>query len=420
MNCLVSNIDDPPHNPMNIWYLSAYDQPKGQSSRTYDFSRELVKRGHQVTMFTNSYCHFTHVERLEPEEKWKVEDIDGIRVVWLKTIHYKGNGVKRGLNMLSNAWRALEVSRSLPEKPDVVIGPSVPLGTGWAASRIARMKRAAFVFEVRDVWPQALVDLGALRNNSIPYKLLRYLEKYLYQKAHRISAVLPFTWKHVEDSGGDSTKVCWIPNGANLERFLNLSDYNGGQPPLAAMYVGGFSITHDVFTILKAAKMLEDKSINGYRFIVIGSGNQRADCEKEAHALNLQNFEFRDPVPKSEIPRLQMGADVLIASVKKTPVYQFGINSNKIYDYLASARPIIFSGDAPNDPIAESGAGISIPPEDPNEMFAALMRLLEMDPAARIELGQRGRRYVESEFDIRKLAERMESLLLQAIKNKES
>ena len=405
---------------MNIWYLSAYDQPKGQSSRTYDFSRELVRRGHEVTMFTNSYCHFTHMERLAPRERWRIEEIDGIRVVWLRTVHYTGNGWRRGANMISNVWRSIQVARTLPEKPDVVIGPSVPIGTGWAASKIARMKDAAFIFEVRDVWPQALVDLGVLRLNSLPYKLFRCVEKYLYRQAQRISAVLPLTWKHVSDSGADSNKVCWIPNGADLERFANLRTYNGGQFPLTAMYIGGFSSTHDVSTILKAAKVLQERGINEYRFVVVGGGRQRSDCEIEAIALMLRNVEFKDPVPKSDVPYVQMSADVLIACVKNTPVYQFGINSNKIYDYLASARPIIFSGNAPNDPVVESGAGFSIPPEDPDAMVGALQKLLEMSPAERIEMGKRGRRYVENEFDMRKLADRMELLLLQAIKDRES
>ncbi len=404
---------------MNIWYLSAYDQPKGQSSRTYDISRELVRSGHQVTMFTNSYCHFTHVELLEAKEKWRIEEIDGIRVVWLRTFHYSGNGWQRGVNMLSNIWRSIQVAISFQERPDVVIGPSVPLGTGWAASAIARMKDAAFVFEVRDIWPQALVDLGMLASDSLSYKILRSVEKYLYGRALRISAVLPFTWKHVADSGIDADKVHWIPNGADIERFMDEPAITDNVYPLIAMYVGGFSSTHDVSTILRAARILQDKGIDSYRFIIVGSGRYRFASEKEAEDLGVRNVEFRDPVPKSEIPRLQKQADVLIASVKNTPVYQFGINSNKIYDYLASARPIIFSGNAPNDPVAESGAGLSIPPENPEAMARALQELLEMNQAERIELGKRGRCYVEHEFDIKKLAGRMDKLLSQAIKEKE-
>lgn len=405
---------------MNIWYLSAYDQPKGHSSRTYDFSKELVRLGHKVTLFTNSYCHFTHVERLQAHERWRFEEIDGIRVVWLKTIPYGGNGWRRGANMISNAMRAIQVSRVLTDRPDVVIGPSVPLGTGWAALHIAQQKGAAFVFEVRDVWPQALVDLNVLNNKSLLYKVFRKLEKFLYKKAVRISAVLPYTWKHVEDGGGDSSKVTWIPNGVNLDRFINLPKYSGGEKPLIVMYVGGFSVTHDVSTIINTAKILEENGeSSAFQFIIVGDGRQRASCEELAGSLQLSNLKFLDSVTKSEVASLQANGDILVASVKDTPVYQFGINSNKIYDYLASERPIIFSGKAPNDPIVESSAGFSIPPEDADAMAEALLRLLDMSPGQRVQLGKNGRKYVEEQFDLQKLALRMESLLLQATQDKE-
>lgn len=406
---------------MNIWYLSAHDQPRGQSSRTYDFSRELIKRGHQVTMFTNSYCHWTHTERLAPHEKWRIEKIDGIRVVWLRTIHYSGNGLRRGLNMLSNAWRAIEVTGILSDRPDVVIGPSVPLGTGWAAAEIARMKNASFVFEVRDVWPIALVDDGGLSRHSPVYYVFRFIEKYLYRKAHRISATMPFVFDHVAASGSSPAKVTWIPNGVNFERFSGFEAYNGGEKrPLTAMYVGGFGVAHDVISIVRAANILQQKGNNQYRFVIVGDGVKKAECQQEASINALSNIEFRGSVPKSEVPRIQMESDVLIACVLDSAAYRFGLNLNKIFDYFASGRPVIFAGNAPNDPIGESGAGFSVPPENPEMMAGALEKLLDMSPAERIEMGKRGRRYIENEFDMRKLADQMELLLFQAIKDRES
>jgi glycosyltransferase involved in cell wall biosynthesis len=406
---------------MNIWYLSAHDQPKGHSARTYDFSSELVKRGHRVTMFTNSYCHFTHEERLAPQEKWRIEEIDGIRVIWLKTIHYTGNGWRRGANMLSNAWRSIRVAKTLSDKPDVVIGPSVPLGTGWAASKIARMNGAAFVFEVRDVWPIALVDDGGLSKKSPVYHAFRYIEKYLYRKSQRISATMPFLHQHVSESGSNPEKITWIPNGVDFERFVGFDVYDGGaRLPLVVMYVGAFGAAHDVITIVRAAHILQQRGNDQYRFVIVGDGVKRPDCEREASLYDLSNLEFRDPVPKSDIPRLQTEADILVACVLDSAAYGFGLNLNKLFDYLASARPVIFSGNAPNDPVAESGAGFSIPPEDPEAMAEALLKFLEMGPTERIEMGKRGRRYVESEFDVRKLAIHMESLLLKAIRERES
>lgn len=404
---------------MNIWYLSAHDQPKGQSSRTYDFSRELVKRGHQVIMFTNSYCHWTHTEYLRPGEKWRIEEIDGIRVIWLRTIHYTGNGWKRGMNMFSNAWRSIQVSRTLLDKPDVVIGPSVPLLTGWAAAKIASIKRAAFVFEVRDVWPIALVYDGGLSKRSPVYYVFRFIEKYLYRKSRRISATMPYIRQHVADSGSDPDKVTWIPNGVDFERFLSLKEYDGGKKlPLVVMYVGGYGKAHDVITIIKAAKIIQEQGNNKYCFVFIGNGVKKLECQQFALLNKLTNVEFRDSVAKSDVPRLQTEADILIASVTNSDSYRFGINLNKLFDYFASGRPVIFSGKAPNDPVVESGAGFSVPPEDPDAMVGALRKLEEMSAQERVEMGRRGRCFVENEFDIRKLADRMERLLFQAIEDR--
>lgn len=405
---------------MNVWYLSAHDQPKGQSARTYEFSQELLKRGHRVTMFTNSYCHWTHRELLEPGEKWRIEEVEGIRVVWLRTVHYSGNGLDRGANMLSNAWRCLQVARILDDRPDVVIGPSVPLGTGWAAARIAAQKGAAFVFEVRDVWPIALVDDGGLSRNHPIFHVFRYLEKSLYSRAHRISATMPFVFNHIAESGGDPSKVTWVPNGVNFDRFADYGGYDGGTKlPLTAMYIGGFGNAHDVITIVRAAKILQDRNIDDFRFVIIGSGPKKAECIREAEKANLTNVEFRDPIPKAEIPKTQMESDILLAAVLDSPIYRFGLNLNKMFDYFASERPVIFSGKAPNDPVVEAGAGFSVSPENPEAMADALLILLSMSPEERQAMGQRGRSYIK-EFDMRELSGRMESLLLQAIQDKEA
>ncbi|MFY9402188.1 MAG: glycosyltransferase family 4 protein [Candidatus Omnitrophota bacterium] len=404
---------------MNIWYISAYDQPKGISSRTYDFSKELVKRGHKVTMFTNSYCHWTRTEHLDIGEKWRIEDIEGIRVIWLRTIHYSGNNWGRGLNMLLNAMRIIQVANSLlKDKPDVIIGPSVPLLTGLVAAIISHIKGVAFVFEVRDVWPIALVYDGGLSKRNPIYYIFRSMEKYLYRKSCRISATMPFIHQHVLESGGDPKKITWIPNGVDLERYSNFKEYSEEQNrPLIVMYVGGFGKAHDVITIIKSAKIIKDLENTNFRFILIGSGIKKADCQKYVLLNKLTNVEFWDPVMKSEVPRLQAEADILVASVIASDSFRFGLNLNKLYDYLASGKPVIFSGKAPNDPVLESGAGFSIPPENPREMVEALFKIEKMSVQDRIEMGKRGRYFIENNFNICKLSDKMEYLLSQAIKD---
>jgi len=406
---------------MNIWYFSAYDQPKGKSSRTYDFAYQLVKKGHQVTMFTNSYCHWTQKEKLSKGEKWRIEIVDGIRVVWLRTFHYKGNGWQRGINMLTNIWRSMQASNTFKDKPVVVIGPSVPIGTGWVALMIAKKRKAAFVYEVRDVWPIALVDDGGLSKKSFTYHVFRYLEKMLYQNSDRISATMPFLHEHVTSSGGDSRIIEWMPNGVNFERFSGYSTYQGGeQCSLTAMYIGGFGTAHDVITIVRAAKILQQQGNDKIKFIIIGDGPKRQTCIKEAESNGLKNIVFRDPVTKSDVPKAQMEADILMASVLDSDAYRFGLNLNKIYDYFASSRPVIFCGNAPNDPIDASHAGYSLPPEDPSALSKTLLSHMTLTSEERVGMGRRGNDYVRKEFDMSNLGERMELLLIRAIEQNKS
>lgn len=401
---------------MNIWYLSAYDQPKGQSTRTYDFSREMVRRGHKVTFFTNSRCHFTHQERLLAHESWRFEMVDGIRVVWLKTRPYRGNGLGRGLNMLSNVKRIFQVSSTLDGHPDVVIGPSVPILTGWAAMRLATRYDVPFIFEVRDVWPAALVDNGGMSKYSPVYFMFRYIEKVIYKKAARISSTLPHLLDHVAGSGSDPGKIVFIPNGADLSEYFDDGTYDGGEGRrLVVMYVGGFGLDHDVPTIIRAAKLLQDAGDNNFYFIVIGGGVRKAECEKEARSYHLRNLEFRDPVAKSSLPVVQREADILFAGITNSKAYRFGLNLNKLCSYFSSARPVLFSGNPPNNPVIDSGAGVSVAAENPQAVVDGLRKLATAGAKYRIEMGLMGRQYAQTMLSMYILGDRMEKMLVAAI-----
>jgi glycosyltransferase involved in cell wall biosynthesis len=364
-------------------------------------------------MFTNSYNHWTHEDFLGPDEKWRTEDIDGISVVWLKTRPYKGNGLDRALNMLSNMKRCYEASKVIEEKPDVIIAPSVPIGTGWVGYKIAKSMGAKFIYEVRDVWPIALVDNGGLSKKHPFYLILRSMEKSLYKRSDAISATMPYLDKHVEESGSDSSKITWLPNGVDLKRFDGLPDYDGGKKNIiTVMYVGGFAIAHDVITIIKAAEILRDKGINNLDFIIIGNGVNKKDCVTYAKERELANIEFRDQISKTDIPKVQQESDVLVAAVTDSPIYRFGINLNKLLDYFASGRPVVFSGNAPNDFVADAKAGYSIPPEDASAMADVFVKFLEMSPAERAAMGKNGRKYIEK-FSMEKLGKKMESLIVE-------
>lgn len=403
---------------MKIWYLSAYDQPNGHSSRTFWYAAELAKRGHQVKMLTNSYCHFTHVERLTSSEKWKIEQIDGVDVAWLKTISYEGNGWRRAANMLLNAFRCLQFARQTEEVPDVVIGPSVPILTGWAASRIAKSKGAAFIYEVRDIWPQALVDLGKIKSGGLTEKIFKVIEKTLYNSAFHIVSALPYAHRHIVKYGINKNKITWIPNGVDLKPFEGFEEYNGGKSGyLKLLYLGRFAAGHDIKTILDCALILKEKYADKLKFVLVGDGPDKDKYIERVKSEGINNVEFQPMVPKSEVASKCALADILIASIQDISVFKYGINLNKIYDYFASGRPVILAANTPNDPVTESGAGITIKAENPMLMAEAVISIFNMSPIDRAIMGKNAKNYARQYYDKCVLTDKYELILNTLLKD---
>ena len=391
---------------MNIWFVSAYDAPKGQSSRTYNFAKEIAKMGHNVTFITNGFSHFTREEYLHKDEQYRVESIDGITVLWLKTFSYKTNGLDRFINMLSNAYKSYKYSKVLDQKPDFVFGPSVPLTTALAAYFISKKRKAKFIFEIRDVWPQALIDLGHISNNSIIAYVLRKIEKYLYKKADHIVSALPYVHDHIHKCIGYSKDITYIPNGVLLEPY-NYKPFGSQEKrgETAVTFVGSFAQTHATSSIIECAKRFHRQKIK-VKFNLIGASYETAKL-MSSELRKYTNIEIHPIIPKAEVPGILENSDILISSIKNTPVYQFGINSNKIYDYLGAGRPIVSATNAPNDPVEEAGAGIKVPAENVEALYDGICKILNMSVNERETLGKNGRIYAEKYLDVKILSKKL-------------
>jgi len=404
---------------MNIWIFNHYafppDVPGG--TRHYDFGKELVRRGHKVTIFATSYHHYLHREiRLKPGEKWKIEDINGVKFVWIRTFPYKGNDWRRVVNMVSYMPRAWWLGRSLPkfvpeiEKPDVVIGSSVHLLAVLAAYWIAKHYKAKFIMEVRDLWPQTLVDMGMLSEHHPITKMLQALERFLYRRAERIITLLPKAGEYIAAQGIDAKKVVWIPNGVDLARF-QVRSASGDHQGFRVMYLGAHGRANALDVLLKAAKIIQDQGYEDIKFILVGDGPEKPKLIKLAEKLKLKNVEFREPVKKNEVSRVLQESDALVLNLERVEVFKYGISPNKLFDYMASGRPILFSVSSINNPVDEANCGFTVPPRDPKALAEAIIKLYKISPEEREEMGRRGREYVEKFHSIPILVDKLEKVL---------
>ena len=411
---------------MKIWIFNHYavtpDMPGG--TRHYDFAKELTKKGHQVTIFASSFHYSLHRElKLTKNEKWKAEKVDGVNFVWIKTFPYQRNDWRRVLDMISYMYRAYLVGRAIVkrikdiEKPDIIIGSSVHLLAVLTAYWLSKYYKAKFIIEVRDLWPQTLVDMGRFNKNNLIIKTLSTLEKFLYQKARKIITLLPLAKNYIISRGINENKIVWIPNGVNLINFRSIKKIRQNEQ-FKVVYLGAHGLANALNVVLEAAKIIQSKNYKDIKFIFIGDGAEKKNLIKYSEELNLHNTEFRPPVDKERIFTVLNEADVLIFNIKKSDVFKYGVSSNKLFDYLAAARPVIFSVNAVNNPVEEAGCGTSIPPENPEMMAQAIIKLYQMSSEKREKMGQRGREYVEKYHNISVLAEKLEKVIQEVSNEK--
>lgn len=405
-----------------VWIFNHYAIPPkiGGITRHFDFARQLVQRGYRVTIFASSFDHKQRVEMLEKGKRFKIEEYENVNFVWIKTIPYKKNDIKRLLNIFSYAKNLYLIAKKF-ERPDVIIASSFhPLA--WIVGYLlSRRFKCRFVAEVRDLWPQSGIDLGALKEGSIVVKLLRRLEKFIYTKADYVVTVLPKADQYIENLGVAKEKIVHIPNGCDIQRFDALK---GAVPDevkkilerheghFKACYLGALGQANAMETVIESAKVVQERVGDKIHFLIVGDGPEKEKLQSMAKELGLFNVFFYPPISKLSVPALLEHVDITLVSMHNLKVYKYGISLNKLFDYLCAAKPIVFAGNVANDIVKESGAGISCESYNSRAFAQAVISLYEMSEEKRKKMGQKGREFVEKHHDIKILADRLEKIII--------
>ena len=406
----------------NIWIFNHYAISPDMSggTRHYDLGKELVRRGHKVAIFASGFDHNTKKYiKVHPKERYKIEDYNGVYFVWLNTIPYYGNDWRRILNMISYGVRVLSVCRRI-EKPDVIIGSSVHPFAVLAAWWLARRYKARFIFEVRDLWPQTTVEMEAIKATGIPAKILYVWEKFMYKKAEKIIVLLPNAKEYIEKRGIDPQKIVWIPNGVNLEQFYNprqldpdsnlVKFLRKNKNKFKIIYAGAHGPANGLDVVVEAASILQ-RNHNEVQFLLIGDGVEKDKLQHDSKKYNLKNMHFSFSIPKEKIPDLLQYADLLLHCLAPINVFKYGISPNKVFDYLASGKPIIISAEIANNIVQDAKAGIIVKPGNAEALAQGILKIENMTLEERQKLGANGRAYVEKYHNTRVLAGILEKIL---------
>lgn len=392
---------------LNILLINHYagSVRHGMEFRPYYLAREWVRLGHRVRIVASSN---SHIRAQAPDMAGRTrldQNIDGVDYTWFATPAYQGNGMGRVANMLSFVSRLYRESRTLAraEDPDVVIASSTyPLDV-WPAHRIARLAGARLLFELHDLWPLSPMELGGYSRWHPFVMLLQAAENYACRHADAIVSILPKVREHLEAHGMAPHKLHIVPNGADPGEWLADSSLPSpgaqadsvlalarAQADCIVGYAGTHGLANALDTLLDAASLLRDKRIG---FVLAGGGPEKRRLQARAQAMTLSNVHFLDSVPKHAVPALLRRFDLAYIGWQRQPLYRFGIAPNKLIDYMMAARPVLHAVEAGNDPVAEAGCGLTLAPEDPHALAAAILRMAGKPAAEREEMGLRGQRY---------------------------
>jgi glycosyltransferase involved in cell wall biosynthesis len=357
--------------------------------------------------------HRTGKKVQKKNEKIQIENYHGVHFFWISVPCLGKRNITRMIDMLVYTLRAINpiYTKKIP-RPDVIIGSQVHPFAVWAASVLSKRFKVPFIFEVRDLWPQTLIDMGYLKEHSVKTKLMKCLEKYLYKRAEKIISLLPNAFEYiVRTSGVRAEKISYIPNGVDLDEFP-FEKYPKKDNEFQLMYFGAHGRANALDTLIDAIAFLNKRIINRFKLRFIGDGPLKPELVKKVKKMGLHNVYFEDAVPKSKIPMIAAQANALVIIVHSLDcLARFGISPNKLFDYMAAGRPILIASKAANNPVKEAGCGMSVA-SDNAELIAEKIYKLANTPRSKLEkMGQKGRNYLEQHHDYKKLATTLSDLL---------
>lgn len=405
---------------MRITFLCQYFPPEmgAPSARTFEHARRWVELGHDVTVVTGFPNHPTGVIRPEYRGQFvKRESVEGIDLLrtWVYCAANKGF-FRRVLNFLSFFFSSLMMGALLTRKPDVVIGTSPQFFCAVSAYLLSRIKRVPFVFEVRDIWPQSAVEMGALKNRWL-IRALEAIEMYLYRHAMLIVPVAESTRDYLIGKGVAPEKIKIITNGVDaaylasasvtpedVRRQLNLED------KFVVSYIGTHGMAHALQVVLNVAKRFSGDS--DVHFLFVGEGAEKQKLKQLAERLSLGNLTFLDEQPRERLLGFYRASDVSLVPLRRLAIFQKVLPS-KLFELMGVGCPIICSveGEAARL-VAAAEAGLCIEPENEDALFVAINRL-RAEPELRKRMSANGRQFVNAKYLRSALAEKYLAMVSQ-------
>lgn len=397
---------------VRILFLTQYYPPESNApaNRVSLLARRWVARGAEVEVVTGFPNHpegqiypgYTNGRPLR-------ERHDGVDVLRLPVYVAANRGrLRRGLAYGSFCASAASLGLVGARRPDVLIATSPQILVGLAGAIHSALRRVPMIFEVRDLWPDSIVAVGALSEGHPALWGLRKLEEGLYARAARVVVVTQSFKRILGERSVSADRVDVFPNGLDTALFSPAPPAGREEPDrwpgrFVVSFAGTIGMAHGIGTLLDAARLLRDDP--EVLFVVAGSGADLVQLRARAVAERLDNVEFLGRIPRAEIPPLLRRTDLSLVMLRDSPLFRTVLPS-KIFEAMGSARPILLGVDGEARELVEgAGAGVFFPPGDAASLAAQVRRLKSDDPL-RARMGAAGLHCARTEYDSSVIADR--------------
>lgn len=405
---------------MNIWYLHHYATPYELPGlhRPFEFGDYFCKDGHTLTVFSSSYLHYADKNVIEDRSRYTVKEYDGVSTVFVRTCGYANSGIKRVINMFQYAWRLPHIARRYKKstaKPDVIVASSPHPLAMLAGLWIARRMKVPCICEVRDFWPEVFFFGGALKEKSLVGRMLLAGERFIYTKADGLTFLKEGDHTYIQERGWDTesggkidlAKRIYVNNGVDLKAYdermkeFVYEDEDFADDRFTVVYCGTIRFVNNLDLLLDTAKLLGDD----YRFLVFGTGNCVEALQKRIDDEQIGNVKLKGYVDTRMIPSVLSHASVNLLNYSGTAYnWSRGNSSNKLFEYLASGKPVVSTVKMGYDILERYSCGFSVENTTPEEVAREIRRVREMEPDA-YETACKNARLAAQEFDIPVLAQ---------------
>ena len=391
-----------------IWYISKYARPpiNGSGTRHFYFSREFNKIGNKTILISSDSMHFGNLPSFNKVYNHMV--IDGVDSIIIRTKKYNGtSSVSRIISWIDFEFKLIQMSKKNIPKPDVIIASSLSLLTILSGYLFKKKYNARLIFEVRDIWPLTLIEIGGFSRYNPLVLFLSWVEKFGYKKADVIIGTMPNLKEHVDFVSGSGNKCHNIPQGIELS-LLQTNEHVDPDyiskfiPPKKFIigYAGSIGRANALDTLIQVSILLQDKP--DIHFLLIGEGDKKHELVNVVSGNG--NVTFAPKVKKTQVQDILRYCDVLYAGARNSLIYRYGISLNKWIDYLFAGKPVIVSYSGYKSMINEADCGTFVPAENTEELKKAILQYSKMSKADLNQMGERGKKWLIENRTYQKLA----------------